>query len=43
MLMTSSRRIMGERVNSRMLSTMGWITTAAVTLATAGLIVTWLR
>jgi NRAMP (natural resistance-associated macrophage protein)-like metal ion transporter len=43
MLMTNNRKVMGEKVNTRMLNVLGWITTAAATLATVGLVVTWLR
>jgi NRAMP (natural resistance-associated macrophage protein)-like metal ion transporter len=43
MLMTGSRRVMGNRVNSRMLGAVGWLTTAVVTLATGALVATWLR
>jgi NRAMP (natural resistance-associated macrophage protein)-like metal ion transporter len=41
MLMTNNRRIMGNKVNSRWMNALGWITTAAVFSASAGLIVTW--
>jgi Mn2+/Fe2+ NRAMP family transporter len=41
MLMTNNRRIMGDKVNSRWMNALGWITTAAVFSASAGLIVTW--
>jgi NRAMP (natural resistance-associated macrophage protein)-like metal ion transporter len=43
MLMTNNRKIMGERVNTLPLNILGWLTTAAVTLATGALVVTWLR
>lgn len=43
MLMTGSRRVMGERVNTPWMKVLGWGTTAAATLATVGLIVTWVR
>jgi len=42
MLMTNSRRIMGDKVNSRGMNALGWITTAAVFSASAGLVATWL-
>jgi NRAMP (natural resistance-associated macrophage protein)-like metal ion transporter len=42
MLMTNNRRIMGERVNSLGTNVLGWTTTAAIFLASAGLIATWL-
>jgi Mn2+/Fe2+ NRAMP family transporter len=41
MLMTNSRRIMGDRVNTRGLNILGWITTAAIFAATIGLVITW--
>jgi NRAMP (natural resistance-associated macrophage protein)-like metal ion transporter len=41
MLMTNDRRIMGEHVNSRWTNILGWATTAAIFLATAGLVATW--
>lgn len=42
MLMTNSRRIMGDKVNSRWMNALGWITTTAVFSASAGLVATWL-
>jgi Mn2+/Fe2+ NRAMP family transporter len=42
MLMTNNRKIMGERVNGRALNVLGWITTAAVFLATICLVITWI-
>ena len=41
MLMTNNRKIMGDRVNSRGLNILGWVTTAAIFAATIGLIATW--
>jgi Mn2+/Fe2+ NRAMP family transporter len=41
MLMTNNRKIMGDRVNTRGLNILGWITTAAIFAATAGLVITW--
>jgi Mn2+/Fe2+ NRAMP family transporter len=41
MLMTNNRRIMGERVNGRAISILGWITTIAIFAASVGLVVTW--
>jgi Mn2+/Fe2+ NRAMP family transporter len=41
MLMTNDRSIMGNRVNGRRTNILGWTTTAAVFLATAGLVVSW--
>jgi Mn2+/Fe2+ NRAMP family transporter len=41
MLMTNNRKIMGDRVNSRSMNILGWITTVAIFAATAGLVATW--
>jgi NRAMP (natural resistance-associated macrophage protein)-like metal ion transporter len=41
MLMTNNRKIMGNRVNSRGMNILGWITTLAIFAATAGLVATW--
>lgn len=41
MLMTNSRRIMGEQVNRRSTNILGWATTAAIFSATIGLVATW--
>jgi Mn2+/Fe2+ NRAMP family transporter len=41
MLMTNNPRVMGRQVNGRALNLLGWATTAAVWLATAGLVATW--
>ncbi|MFL5294952.1 MAG: Nramp family divalent metal transporter [Phenylobacterium sp.] len=41
MLMTNSRRIMGERVNSLGTNVLGWTTTAVIFLASAGLVASW--
>jgi NRAMP (natural resistance-associated macrophage protein)-like metal ion transporter len=41
MLMTNSRKIMGERVNGRAINLLGWFTTAVIFSATAALVVTW--
>jgi Mn2+/Fe2+ NRAMP family transporter len=41
MLMTNSRKIMGNRVNTLGLNILGWLTTAAIFAASIGLIVTW--
>jgi Mn2+/Fe2+ NRAMP family transporter len=43
MLMTNNRKIMGDQVNTRAMNVLGWLTTAVVWLATAGLVVTWLK
>jgi Mn2+/Fe2+ NRAMP family transporter len=43
MLMTNNPRIMGERVNGRAMNVLGWITTAAIFLASLGLVVTWFK
>jgi Mn2+/Fe2+ NRAMP family transporter len=41
MLLTNSRAVMGEHVNTRTLNVLGWTTTVAVFAATAGLVLTW--
>ncbi|SPP96241.1 NRAMP family divalent metal transporter [Bradyrhizobium vignae] len=41
MFMTNNRKIMGDKVNSAWMNALGWITTAAVFSASAGLVVTW--
>jgi NRAMP (natural resistance-associated macrophage protein)-like metal ion transporter len=41
MLMTGSRRIMGDQVNSRGIAILGWATTAIIFAASAGLVATW--
>lgn len=41
MLMTNSRRIMGDRVNSLGTNILGWTTTAVIFLATLGLVASW--
>src|SRR5215212_10161050 len=41
MLMTTNRRIMGDKVNSTPLNVLGWLTVAAIFAASAGLVVTW--
>jgi NRAMP (natural resistance-associated macrophage protein)-like metal ion transporter len=41
MLMTNSRKIMGNRVNTFWLNVLGWITTVAIFAASIGLVVTW--
>ncbi|MFL4977240.1 MAG: Nramp family divalent metal transporter [Xanthobacteraceae bacterium] len=42
MLMTTNRRIMGDKVNSTPLNVLGWLTVAAIFAASAGLVVSWL-
>jgi NRAMP (natural resistance-associated macrophage protein)-like metal ion transporter len=39
--MTNNRRIMGSRVNGRAINALGWVTTAAIFAASAGLVVSW--
>jgi Mn2+/Fe2+ NRAMP family transporter len=39
--MTNDRRIMGNRTNTRGINILGWITTAAIFAASAGLVVSW--
>jgi Mn2+/Fe2+ NRAMP family transporter len=41
MLMTGSRRIMGDQVNSPGIAILGWATTAIIFTASAGLVATW--
>src|SRR5215204_7775475 len=41
MLMTNSRKIMGNRVNSLGLNIFGWVTVLAIFSASTGLVVTW--
>ena len=41
MLMTNSRRIMGNRINTLGLNILGWITTVAIFAASIGLVVSW--
>jgi Mn2+/Fe2+ NRAMP family transporter len=41
MVMTNRPAIMGDRVNSRGMNLLGWITTAAIFLASIGLVATW--
>jgi NRAMP (natural resistance-associated macrophage protein)-like metal ion transporter len=42
MLMTNKRSIMGERVNGHAINVLGWLTTAIIFAATAGLVFTWI-
>jgi len=41
MLMTNSRRIMGDKVNAAPLNILGWITVAAIFAASVGLVTSW--
>ena len=41
MLMTNNRKIMGRQTNGLGINILGWITTAAIFAATAGLVATW--
>jgi Mn2+/Fe2+ NRAMP family transporter len=41
MLMTNNRKVMGDKRNTWYMNVLGWATTAAVFLATAGLVATW--
>ncbi len=41
--MTNNPRIMGNRVNGRAINILGWVTTAAIFSATAGLVITWMK
>ena len=42
MLMTNNRTIMGNKVNGPGINILGWITTAAIFAASAGLVASWL-
>jgi Mn2+/Fe2+ NRAMP family transporter len=42
MLVTNSRRIMGDKVNGRAMNILGWITTLTIFAATTALVVTWI-
>jgi Mn2+/Fe2+ NRAMP family transporter len=42
MLITNNRKIMGDKVNTKAMNVLGWTTTAAIFLATVGLVATWL-
>jgi Mn2+/Fe2+ NRAMP family transporter len=42
MIMTNNRKIMGNQVNGIALNILGWITTAAIFAATAGLALSWI-
>jgi NRAMP (natural resistance-associated macrophage protein)-like metal ion transporter len=41
MLMTNNRKIMGQQANGLGINVLGWVTTAAILAATAGLVATW--
>lgn len=41
MLMTNNRKIMGKQANGLGINLLGWITTAAIFAASAGLVATW--
>lgn len=41
LLLTANRELMGERVNGRFISVLGWVTVGAIFAATGGLVVTW--
>jgi len=43
MLLTNRADVMGERVNGRVVNTLGWITFAAIVAATVGLVWTWFQ
>lgn len=42
MLMTGDRRMMGERVNGRLVTILGWATVAVTVAATGCLVATWI-
>ncbi len=41
MLMTNNRRIMGDKVNGTATNILGWVTTATIFAASAGLVASW--
>jgi NRAMP (natural resistance-associated macrophage protein)-like metal ion transporter len=41
LLITNNKRIMGDRANGLAMKILGWITTASIFAATAGLVVSW--
>lgn len=41
MLVANNRRVMGERANGPILNALGWATTAAMSAAAIGLLLTW--
>ena len=43
MLITNSRKIMGQWVNTRRMNVLGWLTTAAMFAATIGLVITLIK
>lgn len=42
MRMTNNRQIMGRWVNTRLINILGWVTTAAIFAASAGLVIAWI-
>jgi Mn2+/Fe2+ NRAMP family transporter len=42
LLMTNNSKVMGDQTNSRGMNALGWITTAAIFSAGAGLVASWL-
>jgi Mn2+/Fe2+ NRAMP family transporter len=42
MLMTNNPKIMGDRVNGRVINVLGWVTTAALFAATLSLLIMWI-
>jgi Mn2+/Fe2+ NRAMP family transporter len=42
MIMTNSRKIMGDQVNGTALNILEWITTIAIFAATGGLLIAWI-
>jgi len=39
--MTNNHKIMGQQVNGRAINVLAWLTAAAITAASLGLIVSW--
>jgi Mn2+/Fe2+ NRAMP family transporter len=42
MRLTSRPDVMGDRVNGRAISALGWVTTVAIFAASAGLVISWI-
>jgi Mn2+/Fe2+ NRAMP family transporter len=41
LMVSNNTKVMGKRVNGRLLNTLGWITAAVMTAAALGLVATW--
>jgi Mn2+/Fe2+ NRAMP family transporter len=40
-MISNNKRVVGQRVNGRLLNVLGWITATVMTAAAIGLIATW--